>query len=165
MTTSIEAPFGSHMMAGGFLLNNQLTDFSFRPARDGKPIANRPEAGKRPRSSMSPMIVLDENGDFYAAIGSPGGSRIIAFVAQSLIGILDWDMSVQDAINMPRHVHRNTTLELEENTFISTLADGLRARGHTVEVKEITSGLHGLRMVGDDLEGGADPRREGVVLD
>lgn len=165
MTTSIEAPFGSHMMAGGFLLNNQLTDFSFRPARDGKPIANRPEAGKRPRSSMSPMIVLDENGDFYAAIGSPGGSRIIAFVAQSLIGILDWDMSVQDAIDMPRHVHRNTTLELEENTFISTLADGLRARGHTVEVKEITSGLHGLRMVGDDLEGGADPRREGVVLD
>lgn len=165
MTTSIEAPFGSHMMAGGFLLNNQLTDFSFRPARDGKPVANRPEAGKRPRSSMSPMIVLDENGDFYAAIGSPGGSRIIAFVAQSLIGILDWNMSVQDAIDMPRHVHRNTTLELEGNTFISTLADGLRARGHTVEVKEITSGLHGLRMVGDDLEGGADPRREGVVLD
>lgn len=165
MTTSIEAPFGSHMMAGGFLLNNQLTDFSFRPARDGKPVANRPEAGKRPRSSMSPMIVLDENGDFYAAIGSPGGSRIIAFVAQSLIGILDWNMSVQDAIDMPRHVHRNTTLELEGNTFISTLADGLRARGHAVEVKEITSGLHGLRMVGDDLEGGADPRREGVVLD
>lgn len=165
MTTSIEAPFGSHMMAGGFLLNNQLTDFSFRPARDGRAIANRPEAGKRPRSSMSPMIVLDENGDFYAAIGSPGGSRIIAFVAQSLIGILDWDMSVQEAIDMPRHVHRNTTLELEENTYIGTLADGLRARGHTVEVKEITSGLHGLRVVGDDLEGGADPRREGVVLD
>jgi len=165
MTTSIEAPFGSHLMAGGFLLNNQLTDFSFRPVNDGKPVANRAEAGKRPRSSMSPMIVLDENGDFYAAIGSPGGSRIIAFVAQSLIGILDWDMSVQEAIDMPRHVHRNTTLELEEDTFIATLADGLRARGHTVEVKEITSGLHGLRVVGDALEGGADPRREGVVLD
>lgn len=165
MTTSIEAPFGSHLMAGGFLLNNQLTDFSFRPSADGKPIANRPEAGKRPRSSMSPMIVLDENGDFYAAIGSPGGSRIIAFVAQSLVGILDWDMTVQEAIDMPRHVHRNTTLELEENTYIGTLADGLRARGHKVEVKEITSGLHGLRIVDGELEGGADPRREGVVLD
>lgn len=165
MTTSIEAPFGSHLMAGGFLLNNQLTDFSFHPIIDGKPVANRPEAGKRPRSSMSPMIVLDEDGEFYAAIGSPGGSRIIAFVAQSLIGILDWNMTVQEAIDMPRHVHRNTTLELEENTFIATLADGLRARGHEVEVKEITSGLHGLRVVGDELEGGADPRREGVVLD
>lgn len=165
MTTSIEAPFGSHLMTGGFLLNNQLTDFSFRPVKDGKPVANRPDAGKRPRSSMSPMIVLDENGDFYAAIGSPGGSRIIAFVAQTLIGVLDWEMSMQEAINMPRHVHRNTVLELEQDTFLETLAESLRTRGHTVEVKEITSGLHGIRVTEDGLEGGADPRREGVVLD
>lgn len=165
MTTSIEAPFGSHLMAGGFMLNNQLTDFSFAAEKDGKPIANRADAGKRPRSSMSPMIVLDENGEFYAAIGSPGGSRIIAFVAQTLIGVLDWNMTMQDAINMPRHVHRNTTLELEESTYLETLAQSLRARGHTVEVKEITSGLHGVKVVKDGLEGGADPRREGVVLD
>jgi len=164
MTTSIEAPFGSHLMAGGFLLNNQLTDFSFEPVRDGKPVANRAQAGKRPRSSMAPIIVLDENGDFYAAIGSPGGSRIIAFVAQSLIGLLDWDMTMQQAITMPRHVHRNTVLELEEGTALAALANELRARGHTVEVKEITSGLHGIRVVGGRLEGGADPRREGVVV-
>ncbi len=165
MTTSIEAPFGSHLMVGGFLLNNQLTDFSFVPEKDGRLIANRPEPGKRPRSSMSPMVVLDENGELYALVGSPGGSRIIAFVAQTLIGILDWNMTMQEAINMPRHVHRNTVLELEENTPLATLAAGLRARGHTVEVKEITSGLHGIRIVGGKLEGGADPRREGVVLD
>jgi gamma-glutamyltranspeptidase/glutathione hydrolase len=165
MTTSIEAPFGSHLMAGGFLLNNQLTDFSFVPEKDGRPVANRPEAGKRPRSSMSPMIVLDEDGEFYAAIGSPGGSRIIAFVAQTLVGVLDWNMTMQEAINMPRHVHRNTTLELEEDTFIATLAESLRMRGHDVEVKEVTSGLHGIRVVEGGLEGGADPRREGVVLD
>ncbi len=164
MTTSIEAPFGSHLMVGGFLLNNQLTDFSFEPSRNGRKIANRVEAGKRPRSSMSPMVVLDENGDFYAAIGSPGGSRIIAFVTQTLIGVLDWGMTMQEAIDMPRHVHRNTVLELEKHTRLETLAAGLRARGHVVEVKEITSGLHGIRVVEGGLEGGADPRREGLVL-
>lgn len=165
MTASIEAPFGSHLMAGGFMLNNQLTDFSFVPEEDGRPVANRPAPGKRPRSSMSPTIVLDENGDFYAAIGSPGGSRIIAFVAQTLVGLLDWDMTMQEAITMPRHVHRNTTLELEANTKLETLAPALRARGHEVEVKEIVSGLHGIRRLpGGSLEGGADPRREGIVL-
>lgn len=164
ITTSIEAPFGSHLMAGGFMLNNQLTDFSFEPVRNGKPVANRPEAGKRPRSSMSPMIVLDDEGGFYAAVGSPGGSRIIAFVAQTLVGVLDWNLTMQEAIDLPRHVHRNTVLELEEGTGLETIADELRERGHVVEVREITSGLHGIRVVGDKLEGGADPRREGVVL-
>ena len=164
MTSSIEAPFGSHLMAGGFLLNNQLTDFSFEPDRDGLPVANRPQGNKRPRSSMAPTIVLDESGDFLAAVGSPGGSRIIAFVAQTLIGLLDWEMSMQAAIDMPRHVHRNTVLELEAGTALETLAPALRQRGHTVEVRELTSGLHGIRSVAGGLEGGADPRREGVVL-
>lgn len=165
MTSSIEAPFGSHLMAGGFMLNNQLTDFSFLPEKDGRPVANRPEPGKRPRSSMAPSIVLDDQGAFHAAVGSPGGSRIIAFVAQTLVGLLDWSMSMQEAISMPRHVHRNTVLELEKGTALEVLAPALRARGHKVAVRELVSGLHGIRRLPDGtLDGGADPRREGVVL-
>ncbi|MEQ9519388.1 MAG: gamma-glutamyltransferase [Parvibaculum sp.] len=164
MTTSIEAPFGSHHMAAGFILNNQLTDFSFLPEIDGRPVANAVAPGKRPRSSMTPSIIFDDAGEFYAAIGSPGGSRIIAFVTQTMVGLLDHDLSMQEAINQPRHVNRNGPLELEADTALTLQADALRALGHVVVVQPITSGLHGIRRTADGLEGGADPRREGIVL-
>ena len=164
MTTSIEAPFGSHLMAGGFFINNQLTDFSFRPEVDGKPVANAVAPGKRPRSSMTPSMVFDADGDFYLAVGSPGGSRIITYVTQTLVALLDHHLPMQDAINQPRHVNRNGPLEIEEGTRLAELKDALEELGHEVVVKEITSGLHGIRRLEGGLEGGADPRREGVVL-
>jgi gamma-glutamyltranspeptidase/glutathione hydrolase len=164
MTTSVEAPFGSHLMVGGFFLNNQLTDFSFLPVVDGRPVANAVAPGKRPRSSMSPTLIFDEEGDFYAAIGSPGGSRIIAYVSQTIVGLLDYGLSMQAAINQPRHVDRNGPLEIEAGTALVDLEPALTALGHQVTIKPITSGLHGVRRTSTGLEGGADPRREGVVL-
>lgn len=164
MTTSIEAPFGSHMMAGGFFLNNQLTDFSFLPVIDGKPVANAVAPGKRPRSSMTPSMVFDESGDFYAAIGSPGGSRIITYVTQTLVALLDHGLPMQEAMSQPRHVNRNGPLELEAGTPLAELADELKELGHQVAVKPIVSGLHGIRRTESGLEGGADPRREGIAL-
>lgn len=164
ITSSVEAAFGAHIMAAGFLLNNQLTDFSFRPERDGRPVANQPAGGKRPRSSMSPTLVFDKKGDLFAAIGSPGGSRIIAYVAQTLIALLDWNMTMQDAIALPRHVSRDGPIEIEHNTALVPLAGKLKALGHEVQIKRLVSGLHGIRITADGLDGGADPRREGVVL-
>ena len=165
MTASVEAPFGSRLMAGGMVLNNQLTDFSFAPADENGPIANAVAPGKRPRSSMSPTIVFDENEDFYLAIGSPGGSRIITYVTQTLVGLLDWNLTMQDAINLPRHVQAGdeSNLELEAGTDLAARADALRALGHQVTVKPITSGLHGIKVIEGMYEGGADPRREGTV--
>ncbi len=165
MTASIEGPFGSHLMAGGFFLNNELTDFSFLPEIDGVPVANAAAPGKRPRSSMSPSMVFDRTGKFYAAIGSPGGSRIITYVTQSLIALLDWEMDMQAAIALPRHVNRNGATELEAGTPLETLEPALQALGHRVLVRELTSGLHGIRKTPQGLEGGADPRREGIVLE
>ncbi|MDH3740777.1 MAG: gamma-glutamyltransferase [Hyphomicrobiales bacterium] len=164
MTTSVEQRFGAHIMAGGFILNNQLTDFSFRPQKDGRPVANRVEAGKRPRSSMSPTLVLNDDGSFYAAIGSPGGSRIITFVTQTLIGLVDWNMTMQQAIDMPRALNRNWVTELEEGHGLEATAAALERMGHEVKVQKLNSGLHGIRRVGGKLEGGADRRREGVVI-
>ena len=164
MTTSVEAPFGSHLMAGGFFLNNQLTDFSFLPEKDGNPIANAVAPGKRPRSSMSPTLVFDDKGDLFAAIGSPGGSRIIAYVTQTLIALLDWGMDMQSAINLPRHVDRNGPLEVEEGTDLEALIPALQALGQEVVPAKLTSGLHGIRVTADGLDGGADPRREGAAL-
>lgn len=163
MTTTIENGFGSRLMAAGFLLNNELTDFSFRSQRDGVPIANRVEPGKRPRSSMSPTIVF-ENGQPILAIGSPGGSRIIGYVAQALISQLDWGMNVQDAINQPHLVNRFGTYDLEQDTSAVNFQEALEALGYNVGVRSLTSGLHGIRITEDGLEGGADPRREGVVV-
>lgn len=165
MTTSVEQRFGAHIMAGGFILNNQLTDFSFRAQKDGKPVANRVEAGKRPRSSMSPTLVLDEDGGFHAAIGSPGGSRIITFVTQTLIGLLDWDMTMQEAIDMPHALNRNWTTELEEGGGLEETAAALERMGHEVKVQKLNSGLHGIQRIGGKLDGGADKRREGVVIE
>lgn len=163
LTTTIENAFGSRLMVRGFLLNNELTDFSFVPEFAGKPVANRVEPGKRPRSSMSPTIVY-RNGKPHAAIGSPGGSRIIGYVAKTLIAMIDWDMDVQQAINLPHLVNRFGTYDLEAGTGAETLAPALEAMGYDISVRDLNSGLHGIAVTAEGLEGGADPRREGVVL-
>lgn len=165
MTSSVENAFGSRIFVRGFLLNNQLTDFSFAPADDdGAVVANRVEPGKRPRSSMSPTIVLDGDGGFRLAIGSPGGSRIIGYVARTLVGVLDLGLTVQQAIDLPNFVNRNGATDLEDVAEVEEMKRALEAMGHTVEVRGLNSGLHGIERVGGVWRGGADPRREGVVL-
>jgi gamma-glutamyltranspeptidase/glutathione hydrolase len=165
LTTTIEGPFGSGLFAAGFLLNNELTDFSFRPADDaGRPIANRVEAGKRPRSSMSPTIVLDDKGELFAALGSPGGSRIILFVIKTLVGLIDWKLDAQAAIDLPNFGSTGQALELEFGW--STIWQGLvlKSYGHAISPDLMNSGLHVVTKRDGVLEGGADPRREGVAL-
>lgn len=162
MTTTIENAFGSRLMTGGFLLNNELTDFSFRSHRDGVPIANRVEPGKRPRSSMSPTIVM-KDGAPVLAVGSPGGSRIIPYVAKTIIAWADWDMDIQQAISHPHAVNRFGTYDLETGTEATAMQAGLEAMGYDTNLRDLTSGLHGIE-IGDMLTGGADPRREGIAL-
>lgn len=162
MTTTIETGFGSRVMTNGFLLNNELTDFSRKPEKDGQPIANRVEAGKRPRSSMSPTIVL-KNGKPVLLTGSPGGSRIINYVTQSVIAMLDWQMAPQAALDMPHVVNRNGTTELEQNTAATELAPALEALGHKIKIRELNSGLHAILLKEGKLIGGADSRREGIA--
>ncbi|MBL4739828.1 MAG: gamma-glutamyltransferase [Sneathiella sp.] len=164
MTTSVENVFGSRLMAGGFILNNQLTDFSFRPSGDDGPVNNRIQPGKRPRSSMTPTIVLDEGSNLLLAIGSPGGSRIIGYVTKTIIGVLDWKLSIQDAVDFPHFVNRNGTLDLEEDTPVSAHKAELEEMGYKVKVRSLNSGLHGIMVTSNGLQGGADHRREGVVL-
>ena len=164
MTSSIESAFGSRIMVRGFLLNNQLTDFSFQPEIDGVAVANRVEAGKRPRSSMAPTLVFDGDGRLRLSIGSPGGSRIIGYVTQSLIALLDWRLELRTAIALPHHVNRNGPIDLEEGTPIAALGPALERLGHEVRIRPLVSGLHGVAVTGQGLEGGADPRREGVAL-
>lgn len=163
MTTTIETGFGSRVMTNGFLLNNELTDFSRAPMKDGKPIANRVEPGKRPRSSMSPTIVL-QDGEPVLLTGSPGGSRIINYVAKSIIAILDWEMDPQEAIDMGHVVNRNGATDLEEGSDAEGLAEGLAALGHETKVRNLNSGLHVIQIKDGMLIGAADSRREGVVL-
>lgn len=164
MTTTIETGFGSRIMVRGFLLNNELTDFSFLPSKDGRPIANRVEGGKRPRSSMAPTIVL-KDGEPMLLAGSPGGSRIIAYVAQTLIAVLDWGMNPQAAINLGHVVNRGGSTDLEAGTGAADLAEFLSKLGHETRVQDLNSGLHAILIRRDGtLIGGADPRREGVVL-
>ena len=164
MTSSIETQFGSRLMVRGFLLNNQLTDFSLAPERNGTPIANRAEAGKRPRSSMAPTIVLDGEDRFRLAVGSPGGSSIIGYVTKTLIASLDWGLNVQDAIEVPHIVNRNSDTRLEKDTTAADLASALEALGHKIRISRMTSGLQAIAAVPGGYEGGADPRREGVAL-
>ena len=165
-TATIEHGFGSGIMVRGFLLNNEITDFSFTyEDDDGQPIANRVEGGKRPRSSMSPTIIFDADGKPKVVVGSPGGSRIIAYVAQTLLGVLDWGLNIQQAIDMPHYLHRNSaTLDVEKGTALEALAERLEQRGYKVKVRDLNSGLHGIVVTADGLEGGADPRREGTVM-
>ncbi len=164
MTTSVENVFGARLMVRGFLLNNQLTDFSFRPEANGRPVANRVEPGKRPRSSMSPTLVFDGKGRLVMTVGSPGGSRIIGYVVETVIGVLDWGLDMQAAISLPRHVNRNGATELEAGTPLADTVDALRAKGHQVKLRPLISGLHGIRVTPRGLDGGADPRREGVAV-
>jgi gamma-glutamyltranspeptidase/glutathione hydrolase len=163
MTSSVENAFGARLMAGGFLLNNQLTDFSFAPEEDGAAVANRVEPRKRPRSSMSPTIVL-KDGKVVHALGSPGGSNIIPFVATTLIALIDWKMDMQQAVAMPHLANRFGTYDLEAGTKAEDMAKDLEALGYSVKVRELNSGLHGLSFGPGSITGGADPRREGVAL-
>ncbi len=165
MTTTIESGFGSMLMTQGFLLNNEMTDFSFRAAKAGQPIANRVEGGKRPRSSMAPTIVFDSNGVPTLVAGSPGGSRIICYVAQALIGILDWQMNPQQAAAMPHFCNRNGTTDIESHAGAERFSAALTDMGHEVRIRNLNSGLHLIqRLPSGGLLGGADPRREGLVL-
>ncbi|MEP0211047.1 MAG: gamma-glutamyltransferase [Paracoccaceae bacterium] len=162
MTTTIENGFGSRLMVRGFLLNNELTDFSFRSHNEGRAIANRVEPGKRPRSSMSPTIVM-KDGAPVLAIGSPGGSRIIGYVAKTIIAWADWGMDVQQAVDLPHAVNRFGTYDVEAGTSAEELAGPLTEMGFETNARALTSGLH-LIEIGDVLKGGADPRREGIAL-
>ncbi|CTQ49302.1 gamma-glutamyltransferase [Jannaschia donghaensis] len=163
MTTTIENGFGSRLMApGGFLLNNELTDFSFATQSDGVPIANRVEPGKRPRSSMAPTIVM-QDGAPLLVVGSPGGSRIIGYVAKTIIAHMDWGMDVQQAVALPHLVNRFGTYDVEAGTSAEGLSEALTELGFEVNARDLTSGLHVI-AVGETLQGGADPRREGVAI-
>lgn len=168
MTTTIEDVFGSRQMVDGFLLNNQLTDFSFDAADANGPIANRVQAGKRPRSSMAPTLVFEKGTKkLVLATGSPGGSAIINYVAKVLVGTLDWGLDVQQAISLPNFGSRNGPTELEQGRVSDAVVAELKARGHNVKVIEQTSGLQGImrmNMNGQQVWfGAADPRREGIA--
>jgi len=163
MTTTIENGFGSRLMTRGFLLNNELTDFSFTPEVDGVPVANRVEPGKRPRSSMSPTIIFKDDKP-YMAIGSPGGARIIGYTAKTIMAHIDWGMDVQEAIDLPHKFNGFGTYDLEEKTSAVDMQAALEDLGYTTRVRNLNSGLHGIVITPDGLAGGADPRRDGTVL-
>jgi len=168
MTATVEGFFGSRVMVEGFMLNNELTDFSLLPVVDGKLVNNRLQPGKRPRSTMSPTITFDNDNRPVLLVGSPGGSNIIDYVTQTIINVLDWDMNIQDAINQPHVLNKNGPTLVEEGTSAEALMEPLRALGHEVDAATLMSGLHGIRIkyANDNertLEGGADPRREGYV--
>ena len=179
MTTTIESAFGSRVMAAGFLLNNELTDFSFQPLDGvGKPIANAVAPGKRPRSSMAPTLVFDPSGKLMAVVGSPGGSRIILYVVKALVALIDWEMDAQAASGLLNFGSRGGPFEIEFDPALSidaiwrpwisppSLWSALKMRplGHQIAPDLMTSGLQIIRVRGDRLEGGADPRREGISL-
>jgi gamma-glutamyltranspeptidase/glutathione hydrolase len=158
MTSTIEATFGSRIMVRGFLLNNELTDFDFAPGSRNE-VAPR----KRPRSSMAPTVVFDRDGAVRLAVGSPGGPFIIGYVAKALVGTLDWGLTLPEALALPNFANRNGPTELEQGSAYATLADALRARGHEVALRELTSGLHGVERVHGGWRGAADPRRGGAA--
>jgi gamma-glutamyltranspeptidase/glutathione hydrolase len=168
MTTSVQGAFGSQLMVGGFILNNQLTDFDYVPEIGGKPVANRVEGGKRPLSSMAPTMLLDERGRLRLIVGSPGGTRIIGFVAQTIVGVVDWKLDVQQAVAAPHFLSEGEPVELEEGTSIVAHEAALEALGHSVAARNMNSGLHAIAIEytrrGRLLTGGVDPRREGVAL-
>ena len=170
MTTTVEAAFGSHVMVQGFLLNNQMTDFSFIPEENGQPVANRVQPGKRPRSAMAPTLVFDRNnGELLATVGSPGGSQIIEYVSKSLVAMLDWKLDPQAAISLPNFGSRNGATELETGLFSPALKQALKDKGHALSEIVMTSGVQAIVRTRDaqgkvSLSGGADPRREGEAL-
>lgn len=165
MTTTVESIFGSGRMAGGFFLNNQLTDFSFTPTQGGLPAANAVAAGKRPRSSMTPTLILDRQGNLVGAIGSPGGSSILAYVAKALVGVIDWGLPVQQAVALPNLVVRGETVGADAQLLSPEIKAALAQAGMAVQPNATeTSGLHGGLWRDGRWDGGADPRREGVAV-
>ena len=166
MTATVEAPFGNSRMVKGFLLNNEMTDFSREPRKSNLPVANAPGPGKRPRSSMSPTIVFDQNGDPKLVTGSPGGNSIIAYTAKTIIGVLAWDHTPQEAIDLPNIIARGETVAVETDREGGTqVAEELKAAGYNVRERGgENSGLHVILVTDDGLLGGADPRREGIVI-
>ena len=164
MTSSIEYLFGSGLMVDGFVLNNQLTDFSFVPEIDGKPVANRLEPKKQPISSMSPTFIFNnDNGKLLMVVGSPGGHRIIQYVVKTIIANLDWNMDIQKAISLPNHVVLNDIIELENRTSLVELQKKLVEMGHKTKIVDITSGISAITVSDSGLSGGADPRRSGIA--
>ncbi|MEK9777362.1 MAG: gamma-glutamyltransferase, partial [Quisquiliibacterium sp.] len=166
MTSSIESAFGSRMMVAGFLLNNELTDFSFAP-RDqaGRAVANRVQPGKRPRSSMSPTLVFDKDtGGFVMSVGSPGGALINHYTARTLWSVLRWGLNPQQAIKLPNFGTTGGSTLLERGRFSKSIIDDLESRGHTITEMPMTSGLQAIVRTPSGYSGGADPRREGVVV-
>jgi gamma-glutamyltranspeptidase/glutathione hydrolase len=164
LTSSIEGVFGAHMMVRGFFLNNQLTDFAFRPVdKDGRPVANRVEGGKRPRSSMAPTIILDPQGRLLMVTGSPGGSRIILYVVKSIVCVIDWRCSAAEAAELVNFGSRNGPLEVESGFDGARLGMAMWIRGHKISPQLMTSGLHIIVVRNGGYEGAADPRREGVA--
>jgi gamma-glutamyltranspeptidase/glutathione hydrolase len=165
MTTSIEYAFGARTMVRGFLLNNQLTDFSFSPTdEEGRPIANRVEGGKRPRSSMNPTIVFGENGRLRYVLGSPGGPAIILYNLKALVALIDWGLDAAQAAALVNFGSMGERFLLETGAEWDGLQAALEAKGHEVKRMDLTSGLHIVAVTPEGLEGGADPRREGVAL-
>ncbi len=163
MTTTIEDTMGARLMVNGFLLNNELTDFSALPEENGLPVANKIEPGKRPRSTMSPTIVYDSAGRVHMVTGSPGGSAIINYVVKSIVGVLDWELDPQAAMDLPNVGSRNGPTELEKGTEAEKWVDALKAKGHEPRVIDFTSGLHVIVRTKNGWIGGADPRREGTA--
>ncbi|MGB1076786.1 MAG: gamma-glutamyltransferase, partial [Bdellovibrionales bacterium] len=159
MTTTIESAFGSHIMVDGFLLNNELTDFSFLPDEEGVPIANKVEGGKRPRSSMAPTIVFDINNKPFLVLGSAGGSRIIGYVLQRIISVIDWKMSLEEAMAMPHILSRGDVVDVEVDSPYPVRALGML--GHKVKERNLNSGLTAIHVKDGKYIGVADPRREG----
>ncbi|MFV3128189.1 gamma-glutamyltransferase [Niveispirillum sp. KHB5.9] len=163
MTSTIEDIYGSGIIVDGYVLNNELTDFNFVPDIDGVPTANRVEPGKRPRSSMSPSIVYDQNGQVVLAIGAAGGPTIIAQVAKAIVGVLDWKLDVQTAIALPTFMGNGDVLRIEAGTPVGAMADKLRAMGHEVQVDDFGGKLNGIDKVTGQWRGGADPRSNGTA--
>jgi gamma-glutamyltranspeptidase / glutathione hydrolase len=162
MTSTIEGPFGSQLIAGGFFLNNELTDFTFAPEKDGAPVANRVQPGKRPLSSMSPTIVFDREGRAVLALGSAGGKRIIMHVTKTLIGVIDWGLPLQEAIALPNIYFGGGQLEVEQNSALSAIAGDLAKYGQKVRNVDLGSKLNGAELTAQGWVGAADPRSEGT---
>ena len=166
MTATVEAPFGDSRMVNGYLLNNELTDFSLEPRKNNLPLANAVGPGKRPRSSMSPTMIFDDQGDLFMVTGSPGGNSIIAYVSKTIVGVMDWGLSAQEAVDLPNIIARGDSVGVEVDVDGGPeAAEILRNLGYNVQERTgENSGLHVIVVREDGLEGAADPRREGVAL-
>jgi gamma-glutamyltranspeptidase/glutathione hydrolase len=164
MTSTVEGPFGSQILAEGMVLNNELTDFTFAPEKDGAPVANRVEAGKRPLSSMAPTIVYDATGKVVLGLGSAGGKRIPMHVLKTLIGVLDWGLPAQQAIALPNIFFGGGALLVEQGTPVAAMAPAIERLGQTVTASDLTSKVNAVERTSSGWRGAADPRSEGVAL-